>query len=772
MLFRKMLRDLRQNAVQFLSIFFMTFLAMMVVEGIDSGTVGSAESMEQYLQETNFKDIDVQGAIFSYSDIDTLKNLPGIEEATGVYQVNGRITLETERKLLLNYVESNDISSMHLVEGEPYTEGASGIWLDARFCKAVGISVGDTIQIQSENVTLQEMVKGLVYSPEYIYYVPDASYVEPVYGEYGFGYMDISECPQPERFFNRILIKASGVSGQMSLTGDEQCLLDILKTEIKTALENENLVILTKSQDTGYHYYVEQLTSSEAIGIIFPIMFFSIALLGILSTMTRLTARQRMQIGTLKALGFSSAKITTHYMSYSVVITLLGAIAGGITGYYTLGILRYEDMLHFFCNPYECLKLSAKPFILIFVITGLAAVTAYLSDKKILSENASSILRPEPPKKNNADWLEKTAIWAKLKFTVRWNIRDVWRNRLRTVMSMFGITVCSILLFSAFSFYECLRFQPGWMYGGLVKAKYKVEFSEDADYGTVYDYAEAYSGQMIEEASATLYGETSERVGTITIVDSGNCYLNQGMDGEYIKLPENGAAISYREAELLHLDIGDEISWKIAGDKEIQSARITKIYRNPVTQGIAFSRDTWERMDYSFEPTEIFTNVTVPFELADRQEIDAVHTTGSLKSAMVETNKINYAIAVYMIVAAVLLGIVVLYNLGMLSFVEKAREIATLKVLGFQSVTIRQILQQQNLGITAVGILPGIPGGLYFLQQLLGMMGEDVDFLTVLSPFPYLCTVIGIFGVSMLVNGYISAKVKQIDMVEALKGVE
>lgn len=339
-------------------------------------------------------------------------------------------------------------------------------------------------------------------------------------------------------------------------------------------------------------------------------------------------------------------------------------------------------------------------------------------------------------------------------------------------MSMLGVAVCSMLLFSALSYYECLKFQPGWMYGGLIKAKYKVEFSENADYGTVYDYSEAYSGQMVEEAAVTLFGQSSERMGTITIVDRGNCFLNQDMDGEYIKLPENGAAISYRMAELLNLKVGDDITWKLSGEKETHSARITAVYRNPVSQGITFSRSTWERMNFSFEPTEIFTNVTVPSDLADRQEITAVHMTDNLKASMVQTNKINYAISVYMIVAAVLLGIVVLYNLGMLSFVEKAREIATLKVLGFQSATIRQILQQQNLGITAVGILPGVPCGLYFLQQLLGMMGDDADFLTVLSPFPYVCMIVVIFGVSMLVNNYISAKIKQIDMVEALKGVE
>lgn len=772
MLFRKMLRDLRLNAVQFLAIFFMTFLAMMVVEGIDSGTVGSSVSMERYLQETNFKDMDVQGAEFSYGDINTLRNIPGIEEVSGVYQTSGRLIMDSERKLLLNYVESNDVSSLNLVKGEPYEKGSSGIWLDARFCQAMDISVGDTVSIKSENVTFQEIVKGIVYSPEYIYYVPDASYVEPVYGEYGFGYMDISECARADKFFNCILVKAAGVKGQMSLTEDEQLILNDLKTEIKTALENENLVITTKVQDEGYHYYSEQLTSSKAIGIIFPVMFFGIALLGILSTMTRLTARQRMQIGTLKALGFSSRKITTHYMSYSVMITFLGALTGGITGYYTLGSLMYEDMVYFYCNPYECLKLSAKPLILIFVITGLSALTTYLSNKKILSENASAILRPEPPKKNSAGMLEKTAIWTKLKFTVRWNIRDVWRNRLRTAMSMLGVAVCSMLLFSALSYYECLKFQPGWMYGGLIKAKYKVEFSENADYGTVYDYSEAYSGQMVEEAAATLFGQSSERMGTITIVDRGNRFLNQDMDGEYIKLPENGAAISYRMAELLNLKVGDDITWKLSGEKETHSARITAVYRNPVSQGITFSRSTWERMNFSFEPTEIFTNVTVPSDLADRQEITAVHMTDNLKASMVQTNKINYAISVYMIVAAVLLGIVVLYNLGMLSFVEKAREIATLKVLGFQSATIRQILQQQNLGITAVGILPGVPCGLYFLQQLLGMMGDDADFLTVLSPFPYVCMIVVIFGVSMLVNNYISAKIKQIDMVEALKGVE
>ena len=772
MLYRKMLRDLKQNLVQFLAIFVMTFLAMMVVEGFDSESVGSSVSMERYLQETNFKDLEIQGASFSYGDIETLRHLPGVEDVDGIYQTSGKATLDSERKLLLNYIESSQVSTMHLVEGEPYQEGIAGIWLDARFCEAMGISVGDTIRISTGNVSFQEIVKGIVYSPEYIYYIPDASYVEPVYGEYGFAYLDIGERPQSEDGFNKLLVKASGVKGQLSLTEEEQRLIDTLRPEIKEALEDENLVVLTKTQDDGYHYYLEQLNGGNAIGVVFPIMFFGIALLGILTTMTRLTARQRTQIGTLKALGFSNRTIMLHYMSYGVVIAFLGAVLGGITGYYTLGMLRYDDTMYYFCNPYECLMLSPKPFIDIAAITGLAALTAYLSNKRILTENASNILKPEPPRVTDAGWLEKTPVWNRLGFATRWNLRDVWRNKLRTCISIFGVAICTMLLFSALSFYECLEFRPLWMYDELVKAKYKIEFHEDADYGTVYDYAEAYSGQMIEEAEATIYGKTGERAGTIVVADRGNCYLYQDMDGEYRQMPEKGAAISYKMAKLLDLQVGDYVTWKLAGEKETHSARITEIYKNPVTQGLTFSRSTWEQMHNTFEPTEIYTNVTVPEELEERQEINAVHMTGRLKAAMESVNEINYALSEYMIVAAIVLGIVVLYNLGMLSFVEKAREIATLKVLGFQTVTIRQILQQQNLAVTAVGILPGIPCGFCLLQQLLEMMGEDVDFLIELSPMPYLVTVLGVFMVSVLVNGYISSKVKLINMVEALKGVE
>ena len=134
------------------------------------------------------------------------------------------------------------------------------------------------------------------------------------------------------------------------------------------------------------------------------------------------------------------------------------------------------------------------------------------------------------------------------------------------------------------------------MYDELVKAKYKIEFHEDADYGTVYDYAEAYSGQMIEEAEATIYGKTGERAGTIVVADRGNCYLYQDMDGEYRQMPEKGAAISYKMAKLLDLQVGDYVTWKLAGEKETHSARITEIYRNPVTQGLTFSRSTWEQM--------------------------------------------------------------------------------------------------------------------------------------------------------------------------------
>lgn len=765
MLFQKMLKDLRINWIQFLAVFTMAFISVSVLSGLSAS---GPDALERYLRDTNYRDLNVQGQLFTREDIDALQNLPEIRSVNGYYNTSGKMELDEERDIRLTYLDGNDVSEMLLKEGVPYTEGTSGIWLDAVFGEAMGIRCGDIVTITSDHIRLDEEVKGMVYSPQYLYYMPD-SYVEAAYGEYGFGFMDVSECPQEDVVFDELLIDIEGVGGQLNLTVSEERLTAQVSETVRKELDSEGLVMATKDQDYQIRTYLNSLNSMLALKKIFPILFGCIALIGILSTMTRLIARQRTVIGALKALGFRDGTITFHYMSYGIFTVFLGCVVGAAVGYFVLGDVGYENMTYFFLNPYECKVFPASNVYFALLLTASASAVAYFSNKRVLSQNAAVILQPEPPKSFGTGWYEKIPMWNRLRFSTRWNVQDVAGNKLRTVMSLAGIMTCSALIFAAFGFWESLDKETAWMYGRLVRAKYIINFSEQADYDDVYDYAKEYRGQMVENASVMLFTDTSNHRTEMIVVDRGNCCFINDRKGRYADL--DGVALSYCEANILGVEEGDFVSWKVSGTPKTYTERVAFVNRNPIVQGITLSRDRWESLQGVFEPNRFYTNRTVSKELEEKTEIASVNAVASLAEGMRRSNEANYSLIVIVISLSLLMGVVILYNMGSLSYMEKSRDMSALKVLGFRTGDLKAILMQQNLILSAAGTVLGIPFGYRVLELLITTMGEDLDCMIQLSLLSYVCTFMITFLLSVMMNARINAKIETIDMVTALKGV-
>ena len=311
------------------------------------------------------------------------------------------------------------------------------------------------------------------------------------------------------------------------------------------------------------------------------------------------------------------------------------------------------------------------------------------------------------------------------------------------------------------------------MYGELIRAEYRITFEPGISRSTVYDYAREYEGQMVEEVETTLYSDTTESVRPMIVLDKGNMVWVEDESLSYIELPENGIALTSRLTDMLGVKVGDTLRWKIAGNEKVYSAPIAVIVRQATDQGILMSREYWESIGGDFEPNLVYTRKTVPTDLKNRPEVSSADSTETLKTALENINIMGYAVTAIMIAMAVVMGVIVLYNLGVLSYIEKVREIATLKVLGFQTGDIRRILLQQNLTVTAIGAIAGVPFGIITLDMLVDLFtGADGEMIVRFSVMPYVYAILGTFLVSVLVNLYITLKVKKIDMVEALKGVE
>ena len=768
MLKRKLLRDLWQNRTQFISIFLMAFLGLFVFAGIDAESTGIGISTAQYYEETNLADNWVMGTSFSTEEVKRLEALPQIASVDRKLVLEGKAKVGDgeEPSMEFNFVESMNSSFPYIKEGEAFDVDKEGVWLEELFAKKWNLQVGDYVRLEYEGILFTEQIRGIIIHPEYVFYSLDSDSMMPNYGTYGYAYLSSKEYPiQDELYYNYMVIKQTnaGESAEESME---------FKELVKDTLNRQNIVVLDRKQNGGIEAIASEQSQHEEMGIMFSAVFLLIAVMGIVTTMTRMTSNQRIQIGTLKALGFGKRKITWHYMSYGIVISSLGSIVGAVLGYLYLPLLFLPSMSAYYILPNWVTQMSVKTYYAIVLAILVSTLVSFLACRKELKDMPAITLKPAAPKNIRHSMLEKSRMWLSLNFSTQWNVRDVLRNKARSLMGIAGVAGCTMLLLCAFGCSDCVKEIAEWQYGELVTGQYKVIFGQQVTNLEKRQYKQQYKGQLVQEGSCEFRTDSLVKKGGITILDEGNYLHFQNADGEEIILPQQGISMSVKMAQVLGLKQGDFIEWHIVGEKEWQRSRITALYRTPTGQGITLSREEYESLQYDFNPTSFYTNMTIPQYVKDSDDISGVISIEQLKIDLDKNMEMMNLMVGIMIVAAVLLGIIVLYNMGVLSFLEKTREVATLKVLGFSSGRIRRILRQQNNWITMIGIVAGLILGYQFLDIMMQTMSEDNDMPTVVYLASYLYSIIGTWITSTGVNYMLSGKVKTICMVDALKGVE
>ena len=765
MLRRKLWRDLWQNRTQFLSIFLMAFLGMMVFAGIDAESNGLGVSYTRYFEQTRTADYWVIGNNFTQRDADALKSLPEVETVDRKLVLDGKCKLSTGEELDMefNFMETMTCSYPYVVEGEPFNANSPGIWLEQNFANARGYKVGDNINLSYEGVSFQEEVKGIIMHPEYVYYSLDSDSMMPTYGNYGFGFLSQSEFPLQDQLVYNYLVIKTYETPENSLQ---------FKEYLKNTLNLEDVTVIDRRQNLGIDTVMNEKEQHETFGIMFTAIFMLIAVMGIVTTMTRMTSNQRTQIGTLKALGFSKGKITWHYVSYGIVISLLGGVIGSLLGRLLIPQLFLGSMTAYFILPAWYQQLSWKSLVANALSVLVCSSVSFLSCRKELKDMPAVTLRPAAPKNLKHSLLEKSKFWLSMNFSTQWNIRDVLRNKSRSLMGILGVAGCAMLLLGAFGAYDCCIGLVDWQYTRLVTGQNKVNFSLNTSDLEKRQMAQTYKGQLLQEGSCEFRVGDTVKTGTVTVTEEGNYLHYENTKQEEIKLPKDGIAMTSKMADLLGVTVGDTFEWHIVGEKNWETGQVAALYQAATGQGITMDKAVYEDFHYDFHPTSFYTNMTIPSYIKDGDVVAGVISIEQARSDLAKNMEMMYIMVGVLIVAAVLLGLVVLYNMGVLSFMEKTREVATLKVLGFSTKRIRKILQQQNIWITVIGIGIGLWLGYRLLVVMMGTMSDDMDMPVTVNVLSYLYAIVGTGLVSLSVNRMLSGRVKTICMVDALKGVE
>ena len=759
---KKILREIKLNKMQFFNIFIMVFLGVFVFAGVHAYMDGMKISGDKYYESNNLQDIWLSGENFTDEDLKNVKEISNVKNAERILNIRTELENYKDVSLDTNFIETNEISKMYIVDGEEFSKDKKGVWLDSYLAKNLDLKVGDEITFKYKDYEMKEKILGLITVPDHIYSVKDESTIFPTHKDFGFIYLSVNEFPiQDYMIYNQIIVDV-----------DDTDKIDETKRNIENNIKSA-IAVTDRNASSSYQSYNSEIEEGETYSKVFTFLFLFIAILSVVTTMNRFVKKQRTQIGTLKALGFKNRKIIKHYVSYGFYVSLLASILGLILGKYVLGAFFLNMEAQYFEIPVYNTILISSVYILALIVVVLITIVTYLSCRGILKESAVDALRTEIPKVKNTKFdLTTKGIFKKSSISTRWNLRDIGRNKSRSIMAVVGIIGCTMLLVCAFGMLDTMNSYLDWEFNKISNFEYKLSLSNNYTNEQLEKLTDKYGNSTSETLGIEIKNGDKKEANTLVVNDAKDYLKYTNHNREYMDLKDDGIYITEKLSKKYNLNIGDTISWHIFGDNTWYTCKIVGLNRDPQNQNLNMTRKYYETLGLTYRADSLYTNENLS-ETKSLDGVDIIQSKANLQEGMESMLDTMKTMITILIVVSAILGFVIIYNLGILSFTEKQYQFATLKVLGFKNQQIKKIFIKQNLWLSIIGIVLGLPLGFIMVDYIFkAALGENYDFSASIKPLSYLLASGGSLIVAIFVNKVLSRKVKTIDMVTSLKGNE
>ena len=855
MLNRKILRDIWKNKSQFITIFLMVFLAVFAFAGVHAYMDGMKESSKIYYEKQNLQDIWLTSEDFTEDKLKEIKKIDNVKKVERLITINANVN-NSERfinpdnnkpisdlVIECNFIETNNINKMYLIEGEEYSKDKIGLWLDYYIAKNLGIKVGDELELSIEGNNFKEKVLGLIEVPDHVYFIKDESAIFPAHNDFGFAYLSINEFPE-NYIYDKILdsdemqdaiknlkdlkkqLKNYGITNYDSIPNmitdkidglekinlskalkllenykehkkefikaldknfkikdsyifpyaivDVEDISNIDKTKKDIKDRVDGIMTATLREDNlSYDGFKREAEEGDTYSGVFSGLFVFIAILSVVTTMNRFVKKERTQIGTLKALGIKRSKITRMYVNYGFFISIIASILGVLLGKLLIGKYFLEmEMVYYEIPYYNIVTIPLVYYVAIGIIIVITSVT-YLSCRKILREPAAQALRIERPKvKVKENGLTNKKLFNKLSLSTKWNIRDIARSKARTVMAIVGIAGCTMLVVSAFGMLDSMKSYVSWEFDTINNFEYKLTLSSD------------YTNKQYDEIISKYGDATSQTIGIefknnneviikpLTINNSKELLQVTDHNRTPFTMKDEGLYITEKMSKVNNLKVGDVIEWHVIGADDWYKTKIVGLNRDPQAQQFNCTKTFFDTLDEEYKADSIYTNS----DLSNIKEIAGVNTIQTKKNLQDGMNRMlnmMYSLIAVLIGVSIILTVVIIYNLGILSFAEKEYQFATLKVLGYKYKQIKKIFIKQNIWIGIFAIIIALPLGNYMTDYIFkNAIGDTYDFEAMIKPITFMFSAIGTFIVVYTVNQFLARKIRKIDMVSSLKGNE
>ena len=593
MLIKKMFRDMKKNWFPFVSILILSYLALFLYTGMSCSNIGIRQLRSEYHKETNLADIwiygmdmtdDICGKIDSISDVDDSQlRMKLTAESTEGYQID----LYAEKE--------NNITVPYNMDGADFDAGAQqGIWLNSRYAKAHDINVGDMFTIKWNGIEISQEIKGFIMSPEYEYYKAPED-VEPDFSHMGYAYMSYDSLKEilgdTMPSYNQIVVTIGNANASE------------VENDITAAIDDNYSQIFDQSNFNGLTAFDSELSQHDMFAYAFPIIFILIAILTIITTMGRIINNQRTQIGTMKALGIKRHKIIIHYIMFSLVVSAVGCIVGVITGPIVMGPVFNDFMPESYSMPKWGYSYSIKFYIVALAIVVICAFASYINCRKLINLNTVEILYARAPKDAKNCLFEKLPFWKRFKFTTKYNLRDMARAKIRSIIVVIGIGCGTILILCALGCNDTMDGMKSWMFDDLMKYDSSIRISTLTPKEEYTKIAEDEDGELLMSSSVEVRSDNGKETAKtgLTVPQSDKLYT--------ITDTNRNISIRFRNREL---------------ERNATIIKIDSITKQPVAGATLVVKDSEGKV------IEEFVTTTEPHKLTDLE--DGTYTVEETKA--------------------------------------------------------------------------------------------------------------------------------------------
>lgn len=756
MLIRKLFRTAWKYKSQFISMIIMVSIGIGIFLGFNMEWYSLKIDTDTFFEDTNYADYRLYLETgFSKEQIEAIADIDGVEAATRYLQAN--VGLEGSKdSLSLNVSENYTVSTMLVMEGEEYDDKSHGIWLSDQYAEANDIDLGDSLTATYLGKKISGEVVGLVKSSEMMICVADGNQLMPDFETFGYAYISPAKL---ENVLGTAFYPQVNVISNMKKAELEEAVKDAL---------GQTILVTSKDEHVAYAGAQGEVEEGKTMGSILPVLFLAIGILTMITTMHRIAANEKVQIGTLKALGFKDRRILRHYTSYGLVIGLIGAILGIALGYGVAAlVISPKGMMATYMDLPQW-KLYMPGFCVPVILLTVVFLTfiSFLSVKKMLKGTAADALRPYTPKAMKKSIIENLFFVKKLSFGTKWNIRDTVRHKARSSMTLVGVIGCMLLLVGGLGMKDTMDKFLRILDEDISNYKTRINLSENASNDEALQLAESVDGDWLASGGISYEGETI----TMEVYHTDNDkigFLEE--DADAMELSDDGVYLCLRLKDTA--EIGETIEFSPYGSEETYEVEVAGYLRSLMTESIVMTDTYADGVGINYHIGSIYTDeamddIEASAIIADKQDKDMIMDT---YDAFMEL--MNMMVIIF-VIAAVVLGVVVLYNLGVMSYVERSCELATLKVLGFRDKQVGKLLISQNVWLMVIGVVIGLPLGVFVLNVLINSLIDEYELMVHMGPLTYCVSILVTFGVSLVVGWMVAKKNKYIDMVEALKGAE